>query len=226
MKYDLMLEARRLRKEDGLAMGEIALRLKVSKGTVSRWVHDIELTGDQCEVLLQKNPAYNRQMAGTKKFSQIQRKERASFQEKGRQRAREKSWLHSVGCMLYWAEGSKSRNALSFVNSDVSMMKLFMEFLRKEMKVADEQISFSVNVYPGTHTVEAVEKYWLSQLKLPVKALRKSTVSRIPCSSSGKKKNKLPYGVARIGVCNTEVLQHIYGAIQEYSGEDNEKWIG
>ena len=47
MKYDLMQEAIRMRKEDGKSIGDIAKKLVVSKGSVSRWVRDVELTEEQ-----------------------------------------------------------------------------------------------------------------------------------------------------------------------------------
>ncbi len=56
--------ARRLRQEEGAAVGEIAERLGVSKSSVSLWVRDIELSEAQQEALLQRNPAYNRQLSG------------------------------------------------------------------------------------------------------------------------------------------------------------------
>jgi hypothetical protein len=57
--------ARRLRREDGAAINEIASRLRVSKSSVSLWVRDIELTPAQQKALLDRNPAYNRQYSGS-----------------------------------------------------------------------------------------------------------------------------------------------------------------
>lgn len=36
--------------------------------------------------------------------------------------------LHLAGCMLYWAEGAKSRNTIEFANSDPNMVRLFCRF--------------------------------------------------------------------------------------------------
>jgi len=38
--------------------------------------------------------------------------------------------------MLYWAEGSKQRNRLTFANSDVEMVRFFSRFLRECLGVA------------------------------------------------------------------------------------------
>lgn len=57
--------------------------------------------------------------------------------------------------------------------------------------------------------------------------LRKHTLNHMPTSSSGQKKNKLPYGVGTLRVgSSTQVVQHIFGAIQEYSGFEEPRWLG
>ena len=38
--------------------------------------------------------------------------------------------------------------------------------------------------------------------------------------------NKLPYGTCRLSVHSTAIVQHIYGAIQEYAGFDRPEWLG
>lgn len=47
-----------------------------------------------------------------------------------------------------------------------------------------------------------------------------------PTSSSGRKRNKLPYGVCTLQVRrSTRLVQHIYGAIQEYAAFDEPAWL-
>jgi hypothetical protein len=43
--------------------------------------------------------------------------------------------------------------------------------------------------------------------------------------SKKKRRNRLPYGTCRLGVNDTQIVQHIYGAIQEYGGFDREEWL-
>ena len=45
--------------------------------------------------------------------------------------------------MLYWAEGTKYRQRLCFVNADVRMMQLFIRFVRQCYAVPDERMRFS-----------------------------------------------------------------------------------
>ena len=44
--------------------------------------------------------------------------------------------------------------------------------------------------------------------------------------SQKKRQNRLPYGTCRVSVCRTRIVQHIYGAIQEYGGFDRPEWLG
>ncbi len=55
--------------------------------------------------------------------------------------------------------------------------------------------------------------------------MRKSTVNRYSKYSQKKRRNKLPYGTCRLILYDTVVVQHIYGAIQEYGAFDREDWL-
>jgi len=126
--------------------------------------------------------------------------------------------------MLYWAEGSKSRNALAFVNSDADMMRFFRRFLWL-LDVRDEQIKLSVNVHLGNGlTLAEIEAWWLEQLELPATCLRKAIVNR-PSSASKGVHRPLLYGTARMVVHSTRLVQSIYGAIQEYAGIERPEWV-
>ena len=72
----------------------------------------------------------------------------------------------------------------------------------------------------------ANERYWLDALSLPLPCLRKAAANMLPRSSTGQAKGKLPYGVATLTVNSTRVVQHIFGAIQEYGDFKEPRWLG
>jgi hypothetical protein len=152
---------------------------------------------------------------------------RLEYRREGRARAREQDPLHMAGCMLYWAEGSKSRNQVQFANSDLNMVRFFCDFLRTSLEVRREDMTLRLNVYTDNGlTLREIEDYWLEALGLPRAALRRHTLNRPPTSSSGKKADRLPYGVCSIRLLkSTCLVQHIYGAIQEYAGFDEPRWL-
>lgn len=129
--------------------------------------------------------------------------------------------------MLYWAEGAKGRNSVIFANSDVHMHQLFRRFLHEALGVNPERIHVKVNVYTGNGlSVAEIERYWLDALSLPLSCLRKAAVNMLPRSSAGRAKGKLPYGVATLTVNSTRIVQHIFGAIQEYGDFEEPRWLG
>ena len=107
------------------------------------------------------------------------------------------------------------------------MHLLFVRFLRDCFAIPNEQLRFKINAYATNgRTIDAIETYWLDLLELPPKCARKHMVNHFPTSSSGRRRNKLPNGVFTISVArSTWLLQHIYGAIQEYSGIDQPTWL-
>jgi hypothetical protein len=128
--------------------------------------------------------------------------------------------------MLYWAEGSRSRNAVLFTNSDPEMIRFFARFLRSCFGVPDEKFRVTCNLF-ADHVARQVqvEQFWLDLLGLPRACLCKSSVNVYSRYSRKKRLNKLPYGTCRLAVYDTQIVQHIYGAIQEYGGFEREEWL-
>jgi hypothetical protein len=204
-----------------MPMKRIAARVGVSLSTVSLWVRDIELKPDHRERNRRQEYA---QRAST--WSDLNRAKRRAYQAEGRARARRGDPLHEAGCMLYWAEGAKARNVVCFANSDIAMVRFFIEFLRASFDVPDESFTVRLNVYTGNGlSLEAIEDRWLSELRLPRSCLRGHIINHFPTSSSGQKRNRLPYGVCTLKLYNSRIAQHIYGAIQEYAGFDEPRWL-
>jgi hypothetical protein len=222
------LEARTLRHA-GLPYRKIAQQLRVSVNSAYRWTNDIRLSAAQREYNLRgptgpQNPEHiRRRMAA---WSAKCRATRAAYQKDGRAAARLREPLHLAGCMLYWAEGAKSRNQAKFTNSDVRMLRLFRDFLVESLGVDIRQITLRLNVYTNNGlSVKEIESHWLDALELPRTCLRKHALNHTPTSSSGRAKGRLPYGVATLTLSCTQVVQHISGAIQEYAGFDEPAWL-
>ena len=220
-------EARRLRREEGMAIKKIAERIGVSPASVLVWTRDIELTSQQLADL-QGRERRNRESFGSRSetWAHVARVRRLAWQEEGRRRARLGDARHEAGCMLYWAEGGKSRNLLSLANSDANMMRFFARFLRECLDVDSQRFRVRVNVYLGNGlSIAEIEDYWLNTLEAPRSCLRGHTINSLPTSSSGQKKS-LPHGVCTLRVSKgTSLVQHIYGAIQEYAGFEEPRWL-
>lgn len=129
--------------------------------------------------------------------------------------------------MLFWAEGSRNRHVVEFVNSDPEMVRFFVAFLRRWFPQCEEKIRVTCNLFADhAGRQRDIEDFWLTSLGLPRSALRKSTVNRYSKYSQKKRRNKLPYGTCKLTLSDTRIVQHLYGAIQEYAGLQRDEWLG
>ena len=130
--------------------------------------------------------------------------------------------------MLYWAEGDKgSKNAARLSNSDPEVLRFFLRFLRTYFDVPDEKLRVTCHLF-ADHIARQreIEQFWLDICDLPDTCLRKSFVNVYSKHSQRKRVNKLPYGTTRVTVHSTEVVQSIFGSIQEYGGFERSEWLG
>lgn len=149
-------------------------------------------------------------------------KRRRSAQIQGKLQAQKGESLHLMGAMLHWTEGSKDDNAVAFANTDTMMLRVFLKFLRTYFPEHVHRIGIRVNVHLDMGlTIEDVQSYWLSVLGLPLAAWLTPFIN----TQSTRQVRRLKYGVCTILLHKTEVLHHIYGAIQEYIGEQKREWL-
>jgi len=226
MKTDERNQARRMRRDEGRSIKEIARLLGVSTSSVSHWVRDVELTDAQHSALQARNGLHERQRRARAAMAAKARARRVAAQREGRARARSLGHRYVAGCMLYWAEGSRNRNKIVFTNSDPAMARFFVEFIREFFDINSERLRVTCNLFADHEARQrAIEDFWLSTVGLPRSCLCKSTVNRYSRYSQKKRKNKLPYGTCRIVVHSTEIAQTIYGSIQELAGFDRPEWL-
>lgn len=202
-------------------MRMIERELGVARSTVSLWVREIELSDRQrAEIALRG--ASTRSKARSAYF----RARRRLFQEEGRELARRGEPLHVAGCMLHWAEGSRHRNDVTFVNSDPAMIKLFASFLRHYFDPQEESLKLTCNLFSDHEARQReIEDFWLATAALPRSRLARSTVNNYSRVSKRTRIGRLPYGTCRLTLQSTRAVQHIYGAIQEYGGFDRPEWL-
>lgn len=128
--------------------------------------------------------------------------------------------------MLFWAEGSRHRNSVHFTNSDPEMLAFFARFLRTFFDPAPERMRVWCNLHADhAERLREVEDFWLAVVDLPRACLISSTVNVRSAASRRKRTNMLPWGTCRLTVHSTAIVQHLYGAIQEYAGFDRPAWL-
>lgn len=208
-------ECRALRKQ-GLSVRKIAEQIGVSKGSVSIWVRDVNLSNDQIEELKMKS------VAGRKNSEAFRNKRRKS-QKEGRIKIQKEDSGYAFGCALFWGEGNKCKNAIRLTNSDPKMLSFFVDFLRRYFNISKNDITFNFQYYLNNDlTFEDIVNYWSNQLELPKSSLRKGTLKSQYYSNS---KVKHPYGIGSICCCNTDIVQQLYGSIKEMVNDTSDKWL-
>jgi len=220
VERELREKARQLRRE-GVTVTQIASELGVSKGSVSNWVRNIQLTEEQKATIKKDQYCWGQQNKGAQTNRENARKQRALYQEQGRIKAQEGDQLHLIGCMLYWAEGAKTkRNAIHFANSDPHMIGLFVRFLRESLHIPDDMFRLQIHCHDADD-IERIEQYWVELLQLSPSCLHKTQIKK----GSDTRKNRLENGVCAVVVNSSKYTQHIFGAIQEYGGFENPAWL-
>ena len=203
-------EARRMRQK-GLAITKIADDLSISKSTVWEWIKDIPLSREQKEKLSTNR---NINFINAKRAIRLESEKKENY-ILGKRMAQKTNPLHLAGCMLYWAEGSKSKTTIQFSNSSSKMVLLFVKFLTDAMNVDLSLLTTHINCYDNNGlSVKEIEHFW--QELTGISRKQKTTVNHFPKTSKRKRKNKLIYGVCNIVVYRIKYIQQIYGAIEEY----------
>lgn len=190
-----------------------------SKGTLSLWFKDLELSNDSKKLLAKNNKlAHDRGLFITNSNRSLRiKKENLDAYNNGKnfiESISEKELL-LIGAALYWGEGSKSERMtstpLDFSNSDPLMVSVYMKFIRIILKVPEERIRAGIHLYPSTQ-VDDARKFWSKVTNLPED--RFFIIKQISISSKGKRPfNILPHGTIAIKVSSRIQFNKVKGMI-------------
>lgn len=205
-------------RSQGASIKEISDRLLISKSSASAWVSHIRLTESQVKSL--KGRTSGRIHAGRLAASEVNRAKyqsaRLAARKIGYDEANGKA-LHVAGCMLYWAEGTKSMNSAEMGNTDPVLLRKFVDFLR-DLGAPPEKIKVSCRVHqtPGNASPLACRRFWASALSVSSSSVK--VFSANDNRGSYARKSRYPHGVGRVAVYDYSIVQRIYGGIERYAG--------
>ena len=100
-----------------------------------------------------------------------------------------------AGVVLYWAEGSKTRNDVLLSNTDPRTLRLFISWVRQHL---DDEAEFvlSLHLHEGNDEAEAIA-YWRTATGLLEARFTKTYIKPM---GSGHRKNSHRHGVCRVRV--------------------------
>src|SRR5680860_1554754 len=90
-----------------------------------------------------------------------------------------------VGIILWWAEGTKSRRdkrwktartyPIEITNTNPEIIKFFLEFLRKDLRVDTKRIYVQIQIHQGDNQ-EDLERFWTKVTRIPKENFQKTIV--------------------------------------------------
>lgn len=174
------LEAQRLRRL-GASYSEIISKLNVSKGTLSGWLHLMELSKEE-EINLQQKLSEKKIEARfrTVLTNHNRRLTRDAIiidksSEFYRLHCSDRFFL--AGILLYWGEGSKKGRAFSFINSDPEMTRIMVEWIERYLDCPRSNIAVRAYIHK-VYEQENCEAYWSKIISIPREKFRKTTYKK------------------------------------------------
>lgn len=214
-------------RREGYSYNEIHGALRIPKSTLSGWLRNVVLNSAArarldgrakigSAILIKRN-----KMQTHRARQRVMRIRNEASKEFPMVAARD---LMLVGAALYWAEGYKrpkirggierTGHAVSFVNSDAEMVRIFIRFLKEVLEVSDDSIVVAMRLYPHINEDVALA-HWMRVTGMPKAAFRKTTYLISGASKRRRPFNTLPYGTAQITVARTDTFHRLMGWIEE-----------
>ena len=125
----------------------------------------------------------------------------------------------------YSALSSYSENSVVLTNSDPDLLYFFINFLREYFKPKEEKFRITIRWFSDNDkSLDELKTFWINKLKIAENIItdEKDVQGK---TNTNKKIGKLPYGIVRIEINDSSIIQKIYGAIQEFAGFNNPKWV-
>lgn len=119
--------------------------------------------------------------------------------------------LYGLGLGLYWGEGLKrGRGGVRLTNTDVRLVKKFIQFLETVFRVKKQELHFGVQIFSDISPQTALN-YWKRELKVSKKQFYKTVISRV--RGEGTYKYKSQYGVLIVYFNNIRLKELICSQI-------------
>lgn len=202
-------------RRQGKTYGEIIKEIAVSKGSLSYWLKDVALSGEQLARIQYKNDKIKNKFIEFNELTRLKSESNKKIifactkQEIDRISSRE---LRLIGIALYWAEGHKAHaRSADFVNSDPAMIKLMMRWFREICGVKERQFRIRLQIH-NVETQEEAKRYWSEITNVPLSQFTRA-YTRISPTSKRKSGNLAPYGICSIRISDINLITKIKGWI-------------
>lgn len=209
-------------RKEGASYSQIKEKLKVSKSSLSLWLHDMPLSEERLRELRDWN------VVRIERFQNTMRcKREARWAEVLKRAAQDigglnKRDLFIAGLFLYWGEGTKTSIAnTSLSNTDPAMIRFFIHWL-KSLGVSKKRLRVYVHLYSDMEVQEEL-RYWSKTLDLPMSAFRKPYIKTSKRSDLSYPQ-RFSHGTCNLIYENRDISEYVRMALNyirsEFAGED------
>ncbi len=154
-------------REKGFSYSEISKEILVSKSTLSLWLRSVVLSEENLKKI-EKKITQGRLRGGRRRREQrLDRTSELVNRARGEIGTISERELWLIGVSLYWAEGSKEKEAYNrstgvrFTNSDPYMIRLFLIWLKMICGVSNDYIVLEIYIHENRKDkIDGVIKYW------------------------------------------------------------------
>ncbi len=192
-------------RASGKSFGEIQkiLGQKIPKSTLSGWLKDIPLP-EEYRIKIRTQNYLNLRKAREQSIL-IAKENRLNLIKSVRS---ENNYLgklinKDIGklllSVLYLGEGKKAPGLLMLGSSDVNIIKLYIELLKKCYKITEDRIKCRIS-YRADQNIKYLTDFWSKELNLPVKNFYKTIPDPRTAGRNTKKENYK-------GVCVVHILR-------------------
>ncbi len=200
-------EVIRLRKL-GKSYNEIRQQIRIPKSTLLEWLGRVGWSKKIHRILAEKAKLTG--AVHLRKLDKVRGRHLRRVYEEARREARDEFKylkLHPLfiaGVSIYWGEGDRvSKSSVRLGNTDPSMIRLFVKFLRDVCGIHSKKIFASVLVYPDLNQDEC-RSFWVNKSGLPESSFNKCIVMK------GRHKTwRIRYGVCTVGASSTYLKEKL-----------------
>jgi hypothetical protein len=124
----------------------------------------------------------------------------------------EEEKLKIAGLMLYWGEGSKRGKSVDLANSDSTMIKIFLRFLREICVIEEKRLRVYTYCY-SNQDLNCLLNYWSKITKIPLSQFSKPYVRNDYKMVAGR---QMEYGMIHIRYSDKKLLNYLLKEINKY----------
>lgn len=202
-----------LRKQ-GWSYPQIKRELQVSKSSLSLWLRDYPLTGEQLQKLSSENRDRRiERFRETFLHKRQDRLDRVYAQESLTLLPLSGKEFYLAGLMLYWGEGLKATtDTVAFSNTNPAMILFAIRWFVVSCGMSREKLRIRLHLYSDMD-VELEQSYWSRMLTIPRSQFRKPYIKK-SLRSSITEKGGFGHGTCDLIAHNTTLKERIMMGIK------------